>query len=357
MAIEKYDYFESQIKQALTAHRKELFPNRAEYKELIAEGIRLLEDRLMNINLEPQKVIELQAELRNLRIGEISETLVATLKANRKRETPSEIPGDESHIRRRPRSRSIHKRLKTAPSNEIIPEPKVEKREDEVFTFNDLRLQAEDKLLLEPPSSLTKERFFIKVIGYLKGSSIIITTPIAENGLRIALHENEKVVIRSFSGKNAFAFVSRIIGINSLPFEYLHLSIPETIQGVKVRKVTRIKTNIIATVTNDKFAGNPISAVISDICEEGALIESKQLLGVEGDVIQLAFRIRLHNVIAFPVLKAVIRSTIRGEDTNDSIRSGFIHHGIKFQDIQPDDHIALQSMIYQQMIENPQSII
>ena len=221
-----------------------------------------------------------------------------------------------------------------------------------------MRLKAEDRLSLEPPSILTHERFIVKVIGYLKGGSIIVTSPIGSNGLQVPLREKDKVVIRSFSGENAFAFVSTILRINNLSFEYLHLSIPESIQGVKVRKVTRIKTNIITSALNSKNAESERkSVIISDICENGASLIAKQPLGDKGDILLLAFRVHLHNVEAFLSIKGVIRALISEDEKSESTKSDFVQHGIEFQDLQANDNVALQSMIYQQMIENPRSVM
>ena len=116
------------------------------------------------------------------------------------------------------------------------------------FTFDDMRLKAEDRLQLEPPQQLSRERFAVKVIGFLRGISLLVTMPITANGLRLQLMENEKVVMRSFSGQNAFGFACTIQRIGKLPFDYLHLTFPDNIQGSMVRKAPRIKTRIIAAV-------------------------------------------------------------------------------------------------------------
>jgi hypothetical protein len=44
-------------------------------------------------------------------------------------------------------------------------------------------------------------------------------------------------------------------------------------------------------------------------------------------------------------------------DESDENKSGLIRHGIEFQDLPPNDSVVLQSMIYQQMIENPQNVM
>jgi hypothetical protein len=225
------------------------------------------------------------------------------------------------------------------------------------FTFDDMKLKPEDRLQLEPPQQLARERFTVKVIGFLRGASMLVTMPITANGLRLQLMENEKVVMRSFTGQNAFGFATYIKKIIRLPYEYLHLTIPEIIEGITVRKAPRVKTRIIASVHDDKSgeAGKQ-SALISDISAGGLSLESKQLLGDKGDVLNLAFRVLLHNVEAYMSVRGIIRAVINS-DAGDDAGSGMIRHGIELHELRPNDSVILQSMIYQQLIENPQKMV
>jgi c-di-GMP-binding flagellar brake protein YcgR len=169
--------------------------------------------------------------------------------------------------------------------------------------------------------------------------------------------EKEKVVMRSFSGQSAFGFACTIERIIKIPYEYMHLSFPDNIQGIKIRKAPRIKSRIIATVQGGKnSSAAQVSALISDISANGVSIESKQALGVKGEILTLAFRIQLHKVDAYLSVKGIIRAVL-SSDESDEIKSGLIRHGIEFQDLQPNDGVVLQSMIYQQMIENPQNVL
>ncbi len=99
------------------------------------------------------------------------------------------------------------------------------------FTFDDMKLNAESRLQLEPPKQLGSERILVKVIGYLRGVSLLVTAPAAANGARLQLIEGERVVTRSFSGQNAFAFACTVERVCKLPYEYLHLSFPDVIEG------------------------------------------------------------------------------------------------------------------------------
>lgn len=224
------------------------------------------------------------------------------------------------------------------------------------FTFEDLNLKVEDKLQLEPPAQLTRERFTVKVIGFLRGASLLVTMPITANGLRLQLLEKEKLVMRSFSGQNAFGFACTIERIIKIPFEYMHLSFPEEIQGIMIRKAPRVKTRIIAAVRDSKSAeAEQVSALISDISANGVSLEAKAALGEKGDILNLSFRVQLHNIDAYLSLKGTIRA-ISTTEAGDAARAGMVRHGIEFLDLPPNDSVILQSLIYQQMIENPHKL-
>jgi hypothetical protein len=224
------------------------------------------------------------------------------------------------------------------------------------YTFDDMKLKAEDRLQLEPPAQLSRERFTVKVIGYLRNTSLLVTIPVTANGLRLQLMEKEKVVMRSFSGQNAFGFACTIERIIKIPYEYMHLSFPDNIQGIMIRKAPRIRTRIIAAV-HDSLASaeKQISALISDISANGVSLDAKRALGGKGDTLKLSFRVQLHNVDAYLSVKGIIRAVL--SDDAEVAKSGLIRHGIELQDLQPNDSVILQSMIYQQMIENPHKLV
>ncbi len=221
-----------------------------------------------------------------------------------------------------------------------------------------MKLNAESRLQLEPSAQLSRECYFVKVIGYLRGASLLVTTPVSANGTRPELKEGLKVVVRSFSGQNAFGFSCTIKRIVKGYYEYLHLSFPDSIKGIVVRKATRIKARIISTVQNSSSqnAGEQTSALISNISADGAALDAKRTLGNKGDILNLAFRVNLHRIDAFLSIKGAIRAVFSCGDADVSDPE-IIRYGIEFQNLQPNDMVILQSMIYQQIIENPQHLV
>ena len=222
------------------------------------------------------------------------------------------------------------------------------------FTFHDMRLRVGDRIQMQPPATVGSERYIVKLIGYVDNVGLLVTAPLA-NGLRVPLRENDKIVARIFSSQKAFGFSSMIARVCKIPYDYLHLSFPERIQGSVVRKSPRVRTNIIASFAKPDAGGGRQSGVIVNLSADGALVRARQPLCDKGQTLQLSFRVNLHNVDAYLVVNAVIRSTF-GDENKDGGGAAMFNHGIQFQNLPPNDSVILQSMIYQQMIEQPHSL-
>lgn len=251
---------------------------------------------------------------------------------------------------------------KLVASEEIPLDQPSNKEARQSYTFDDIKLKVGDKLNIELPADYDfrlkhqppNERFLVKVIGFLKGVSLLVTAP---NTTDAQLMAGKKIIVRSFSGQNAFGFSCAIGRICKDPFKYLHLAFPDHIEGIVVRKAPRVKTRIIASVQDGKSGTeDQVSALISDISANGASLDAKQPLGDKGDILNMTFRVPLHNIDAQLSVKGAIRAMFSG-DTADTSNSSLIRHGIEFQELQPNDCVILQSMVYQQMIENPHKLV
>ncbi|HRQ48488.1 MAG TPA: flagellar brake protein, partial [Rhodocyclaceae bacterium] len=119
-------------------------------------------------------------------------------------------------------------------TNKPVAEP------PQIFTFADMKLGIGDRLQIQLPAHLQSERAFVRVVGYLENTSLIVTAP-SRNGVRLELLENEVLIVRAFSRQSAFAFNCSILRVCKLPFDYLHLSFPRRIQGTVIRKSTRVR--------------------------------------------------------------------------------------------------------------------
>jgi hypothetical protein len=228
---------------------------------------------------------------------------------------------------------------------------------ESVFTFQDMRLRVGDRIQLQPPAAVSTERHVVKLIGYLDNVSVLVSAPMA-NGLRVPLRENDAVVARIFAGQKAFGFSATVERVCKIPYDYLHLSFPDKVQGSVIRKSPRVRTRIIASVANaDAGTGSDrLSSIIVNLSADGALVKARQPLGDKGSRIQLSFRVSLHKVDAYLTVGAAIRSIFGDEEKEGENGSAMFNHGIQFQDLAPNDTVILQSLIYHQMIEQPHTL-
>ncbi len=224
------------------------------------------------------------------------------------------------------------------------------------FSFQDMRLKVGDRIQIQPPATIGHNRYVVKLIGYLDNVGLLVTSPL-ENGFRVPFRERDKIVARIFSSQKAFGFSAQIDRVCKIPFDYLHLSFPDRIQGSVIRSAPRVRTNIIASIAKPGAddGDERQSGMIVNLSADGALVKTRQALCAKGQSVQLSFRINLHNLDAYLTVTAVIRTIF-----DDEIKPGspaMVNHGVQFQKLPPNDSVILQSKIYQQMIEQPHSLV
>lgn len=224
-----------------------------------------------------------------------------------------------------------------------------------ILKFQELNLKIGDRLQLEPPAQLKADRCIVRVLGYLENVSLLVTAPFG-NGMYLPLLEGEVVFIRGFSRRCAFGFNASIRRVCKLPFNYLHLSFPDEVRGTIIRKSPRVKTRIITTITaSGGIEDAPQTGTITNLSSTGAQLTAKKSLGDVGEKIKLAFRVSLYDMDTFLTTFGTIRRVF-SEEKRGALDSQ-VRYGIEFNDLEPNDRIILQSLIYQQMIDFPQSLI
>ncbi len=235
----------------------------------------------------------------------------------------------------------------SAPSRDVF---------DNKFPFEAMNLKIGDRMQLQLPELLSSDRVIVRLIGYVNNLSLLVTMPREANGLRFGLLENDNLVVRVFTSQNAFGFSATVSKIIKVPFEYLHLTFPDEVKGVVIRKAPRVRTKIICSVTTDASGEQSLSGMLVNLSANGALLDSRRAVAEKGNTVKLSFRITLHTVDAMLTVDAIVRAQF-ADETSGNASSGMIHHGLEFVDLQPNDSLILQSMIYQQMIEQPKTVL
>ncbi len=207
--------------------------------------------------------------------------------------------------------------------------------------------------LLQLQFSPGNDRYYVKLVGYVEGKSIIVTTPY-DNELPIRVPEGQSFIVRLLSGKSAKVFTTSAIYITSYPFPHLHLSYPNMLESKNVRKAERIKCKIIVTVQNeepDKTFEDSKSAVIPNISKAGAQLVSVEELGGVGDRIILSSKITVAELKEqYMRITAIIRRAIKNE--KNTIRH---EYGLEFtfdgENSSNMDKLLLYSFVYEKMLE------
>lgn len=227
--------------------------------------------------------------------------------------------------------------------------------ERKVFTFADMHLRVGDRLQVECPAHMGVDRVFVRLVGYVENASLIVTAPV-HSRKRLTLADNDLLVVRAFSRHSAYAFRSSVLRTCKLPFEYAHLSFPGVVHGSVVRKSTRVRTQLAARLAQGT-EGEPHIASIENISSTGALIACGHMAGAKGDVCRLSVDARLHDVDMQLQVDAEIVSVIPEDEIAAQAGEARYRYGLEFRNLGPNDRMVIKGLVYQQIIENPHSVV
>lgn len=217
-------------------------------------------------------------------------------------------------------------------------------------TFAQMHLKVGDLAHLEPPSQIGRGRASVKVLGWLEGESLIVTAP-QYDAERLVLQQGERVLVRVFTGKSAFAFAATVQKMAHLPFHYMHLTFPDKVEGVDIRSSPRCCLKLPALITAVGAAA--VQGRILNIGTAGALIETAGLLGQDKGTIQIAFSLELQGVTVSLDLRAQVRDK-KSSAAGDAAPQH--QYGVEFSNLQPNDRLILGSLVYYEMYEHPQRL-
>ena len=245
---------------------------------------------------------------------------------------------------------SIFRKQKPA-SEQPQPQPQPEENKSKEFNFEDMQLKVGHKLQLKlyshakEASGKTNNNFYTATLfGYVEDSTLIVSMPASNNLTGEPFIEGDQILVRIFSGQCVFSFSVFVEKVIKLPFKYLHLSFPKHILGQVVRKSRRIKCNIPASVSEKN-----IPLTIINLSSTGAQISTTTSLGELGTAIILSFTIKILDKEIAMSVKSMIRSTRQANKNSPET----LYIGIEFTELEPDQVFALNSLIYQEIVENP----
>ena len=212
-------------------------------------------------------------------------------------------------------------------------------------SLDEIKLTIGDPLQLQTQVEQSESRYYVKLIGYLKGKSVLVTAPQLEGNL-CYIKEGQAFVVRFFAGKNAYAFTSNVTRVSNVPFPHLHLGFPSQVRGLVVRSGERVNVRIICTVTAPEDTKTvAVPGLLTNISVGGALLSSKRKLGEKNQLLSVKFRVYIRDIEFFMTIDATICSLMQDE-------AGEILHGLRFAGLPDEMAIALTAFVYQKLAES-----
>src|SRR5512136_666879 len=127
--------------------------------------------------------------------------------------------------------------------------------------------------------SPAKQRYYVKLIGYLNKKSVLVSHPVYNEKL-LFVKKGESFLVRGFSGTKTYEFTADVINVCLTPYPYLHLSFPPKISTVNMRSALRAKIRLACSVKSTDDEATP--GTIEDMSISGARIHSKTEFGRVG---------------------------------------------------------------------------
>lgn len=212
-----------------------------------------------------------------------------------------------------------------------------------------LSLVPGDTLQLQPLLEGQVERWSVRVIGHLKPRSLLVTAP-SVDGRLIFVKDGQTYLIRAFSGLNVCAFRARVLKSQLQPYPYLHLSWPDSVQSLRIRKSMRAPAGIIAAVHEERDGRLIGAGEIVDISIGGAKLVSAARLGYRDDTLWLSFKVRLGDMEEYVKTSAHIRAT--GEETDEQGQT-VQTHGVQFGELGQPQRLIIMNLVYQYLLKEP----
>ena len=216
----------------------------------------------------------------------------------------------------------------------------------------ELKIQVGDSLQLQTRDGEDSRRMQVKLIGYLPGVSLLVSTPRVADKVMI-IREGQPFVARMMLGNRIVGFTTTVLRSCSRPFHYLHLSYPEETEQITVRKAQRVRTKLFASLTNanpDYQFDKPHPATIVDISTSGAMMISSEQLGEVDDQVSVKCVFKIAGAEKLLSLPATIRNVHVGQG-DDPGKNSF-YHGLEFNIKEQQDIFALHGFVYEQIVKS-----
>jgi c-di-GMP-binding flagellar brake protein YcgR len=218
---------------------------------------------------------------------------------------------------------------------------------EETLSFDAVKLMPGDALQLQSLLEGQTDRFTVHVIGVMKPKSVLVTAPLLDGKL-IFVRDGQTYLVRAFSGLNVCAFKAKVLKAQLQPFPYLHLSYPDSVQAMRIRKAMRAPASIIVAVQTSEEGRQTGAGKLMDISVGGAKMLSPMPLGHKGDSLWLSFKVTLGDMEEYVKTPIVLRSV--GEEEDDQGKR-MKSYGVQFGELGQSQRLIIMNLVYQHLLK------
>ena len=220
---------------------------------------------------------------------------------------------------------------------------------EETLDFEALKLMPGDTLQLQPLLEGQAERWTVRVIGHLKPKSLLVSAPMVDGKL-IFIKDGQTYLVRAFSGLNVCAFKARVLKAQLQPYPYLHLSWPDSVQAMRIRKAMRAPAAIIVAIHDSEEGRQTGAGRLVDISVGGAKLLSPSKLGRKEDNLWMSFKVKLGDMEEYVKTPAIIRTV--GEETDEQGKT-MNAFGVQFGELSQSQRLIIMNLVYQYVLKEP----
>ena len=206
-----------------------------------------------------------------------------------------------------------------------------------------------DTLQLQFSPGNAEDRYYVKLIGFLENKSIVVTTPRLD-GSALRIPTEQRFVVRMISGNSAQGFTAEALYSTTRPYPHLHLTYPDNLESITVRKAERVNCKLIVTVQNEEpdcSLGEGKSASMQDISTAGSQIFTLDPIGKKGDTITINSKVKVIGLEQYLTISGIIRRVVEPKEEGERFE-----YGIEFILLEDKDKLLLHGFVYEQMMKD-----
>ena len=206
-----------------------------------------------------------------------------------------------------------------------------------------------DTLQLQFSPGNADDRYYVKLIGFLENKSIVVTTPRID-GSTLKILPEQRFIVRMISGNAAQGFSATALYSTTRPYPHLHLTYPNDLESITVRKAERVNCKLIVTVHNeepDRSLGEGKSASMQDISTAGSQIFTIEPIGEKEDTITIKGKVNVAGLEQYLTISGIIRRVVEPKE-----EGGRYEYGIEFVLLEDNDKLLLHGFVYEQMMKD-----